>query len=141
MTQPIRLLLVEDNPGDADLTRDTLEDSKLLLDISLARDGAEALDYLLGRGPRPAANVPDLIILDLNLPKMNGHQVLAEIRTHTHLQAVPVVILTSSDAEKDIAQSYQLGANCYVAKPIDLKAFQSIVKSIENFWFSVVKLP
>lgn len=142
MTRPIRVLLIEDNPGDADLTRETLEDSKLHLELSVIADGAEALDLLLGRGRHSAgARVPDLIILDLNLPKMHGHQVLEQIRIHPSLQAIPVIILTSSDAEKDIAQSYQLGANCYITKQVDLAAFQNVVKSIEGFWLTVVKLP
>jgi CheY-like chemotaxis protein len=133
--------MVEDNPGDADLTRDTLESGKLTLDISVAVDGAEALDYLLRRGRYTDANLPDLILLDLNLPKMDGRQVLAEVKKHEELQSIPVVILTSSNAERDVVQSYKLGANCYVTKPVDLTAFQSIVRSIEGFWFTVVKLP
>jgi chemotaxis family two-component system response regulator Rcp1 len=141
MTRPIRILMVEDNPGDADLTRDTLESGKLTLDISVAVDGAEALDYLLRRGRYTDANLPDLILLDLNLPKMDGRQVLAEVKKHEELQSIPVVILTSSNAERDVVQSYKLGANCYVTKPVDLTAFQSIVRSIEGFWFTVVKLP
>ena len=141
MTQPIRVLLVEDNPGDADLTRDTLESGKLVLEIATVVDGEEALDYLMQRGRHRAAAAPDLIVLDLNLPRLNGVQVLAAIKQHDRLRAVPVVVLTSSDAEKDITQSYQLGANCYVTKPVDLTAFISSVKSIESFWLTVVKLP
>jgi CheY-like chemotaxis protein len=141
MTQPIRVLLVEDNPGDADLTRDTLESGKLLLEIAVAVDGEEAIEYLMQRGRHRGAAPPDLIVLDLNLPRLSGVQVLAEIKNHDHLRAIPVVMLTSSDAEKDIVQSYKLGANCYVTKPVDLTAFISIVKSIENFWLTVVKLP
>ena len=141
MTNLIRVLLVEDNPGDADLTRETLESGKLFLQISVAIDGADAIDYLLRRGPHSAALQPDLVILDLNLPKVVGRQVLAEMKRHDHLKAIPVVVLTSSDAESDIHKSYHLGANCYVTKPVGLAAFQSIVRSIEGFGFTVVKLP
>jgi CheY-like chemotaxis protein len=141
MTLPIRVLLVEDNPGDADLTRETLEDGKLLVQIDLVADGAQALDFLLRRPPHTAALQPDLILLDLNLPKVGGREVLAEIKLHEHLRAIPVVVLTSSDAEQDIVKSYQLGASCYVTKPVGLEAFQAIVRAIEKFWFTVVRLP
>lgn len=141
MSAAIRVLLVEDNPGDADLTRDTLEDSRIHLDITVVVDGVEAIDYLLRRGAHANATTPDLIILDLNLPGMDGRAVLAEARRHTHLRSIPVVILTSSDAERDVVQTYELGANCYITKPVDLSAFQAIVRSIEGFWFTVVRLP
>lgn len=141
MTRPIHVLLVEDNPGDADLTRDTLEDGKRRLEISVVVDGAEATDYLLQRGAHKAAPVPDLIILDLNLPRMDGNAVLAEIRRHHALSAIPVVVWTSSDAEHDIVQSYANGARCYVTKPVDLETFQDRVRAIEQFWFGVAKLP
>ncbi len=141
MHQPIHVLLVEDNPGDADLTRETLETSKIRITISVVVDGTEALAYLLRRAPYTAAQQPDLILLDLNLPKMGGREVLAEIKRHPGLRAIPVVVLTSSDAEQDISKSYELGANCYVTKPVGLDAFQNIVRSVEGFWFTVVKLP
>jgi CheY-like chemotaxis protein len=141
MTQPLRVLLVEDNPGDADLTRDTLESGKVSLEISVVVDGEEAIEYVMQRGRHRAAALPDLIVLDLNLPRVSGMQVLAEIKQHDRLRTIPVVILTSSDAENDIVQSYKLGANCYVTKPIDLTAFIAIVKSIESFWLTLVKLP
>lgn len=141
MTQPIRVLLVEDNPGDADLTRETLETSRLLLDITVVVDGAEAIDYLLKRGRYVEAPTPELVVLDLNLPKRDGREVLTELRQHENLRTLPVVVLTSSDSERDIVQSYALGANCYITKPVDLRAFQAIVRSIEGFWFTVVKLP
>lgn len=141
MTSPIRVLLVEDNPGDAELIRDTLESSKLMLEIEVVTDGAQAVDYLLKQGVFARAETPDLIMLDLNLPKMDGRQVLERVKTSERLKLVPVVILTSSDAENDVVRSYQLGANCYVIKPVDLAAFQSIVKAIEGFWFTVVKRP
>jgi CheY-like chemotaxis protein len=141
MNKPIRILLVEDNPGDADLTKETLEAGKLHLEISVAVDGVEAVAYMLRKPPYADAELPDLVLLDLNLPKMSGQEVLAEIKQHAALREIPVVILTSSDAEQDIVKSYQLGANCYVTKPVGLVAFQTIVQSIENFWFTVVKLP
>jgi CheY-like chemotaxis protein len=141
MTSAIRVLLVEDNPGDADLTRETLEDGKLFVQIDVVVDGAQALDFLLRRSPFTDALQPDLILLDLNLPKMGGREVLAEIKKHPSLRVIPVVVLTSSDAEQDVVKSYELGASCYVTKPVGLQAFQSIVHAIENFWFTVVRLP
>ena len=141
MTQPLRVLLVDDNPGDTDLTQETLEAGKIHVDIAVVADGASAIDYLLRRGPHAAAERPDLILLDLNLPKMDGRQVLAEIKKHETLRSIPVVILTSSDAEQDVVKSYQLGASCYVTKPVGLEAFQAIVQSVADFWFTVVKLP
>jgi CheY-like chemotaxis protein len=135
------VLLVEDNPGDADLTAETLATSKIHIEIDVVIDGVEALAYLLKQGAYPNARTPDLVLLDLNLPKMGGREVLAEIKRHPSLRSIPVVVLTSSDAEQDIAKSYELGANCYVTKPVGLQAFQSIVRAVEGFWFSVVKLP
>ncbi len=141
MTQPIHVLLVEDNPGDADLTAETLATSKIYIKIDVVVDGVQALARLLKQAPYENARTPDLILLDLNLPKMGGREVLAEIKRHLSLRSIPVVVLTSSDAEQDIAESYELGANCYVTKPVGLQAFQSIVRAVEGFWFSVVKLP
>lgn len=140
-TQPVHVLLVEDNPGDVDLTRETLESGKLVLQISVVSDGAMALDFVLKRPPFEGAQRPDLILLDLNLPMVNGREVLAEIRKQPDLRRIPVVVLTSSDAEQDVLRSYELGANCYVTKPVGLKEFQAIVRSVEDFWFTVVKLP
>lgn len=139
MTRPIRVLLIEDNPGDADLTKETLESGKLHLEIEVASDGAAALEKLVGNSSQPY--IPDLVLLDLNLPKLDGRSLLGEMRARTALKHVPVVILSSSDAEQDIVKSYELGANCYVTKPVGLDAFQNIVRSIEDFWFTVVKLP
>jgi len=141
MTTMIKVLLVEDNPADADLMRETIELSKLHLDLTTVKDGLEAIQYLRGLGAFAGAPRPDLILLDLNLPKMNGRQVLASVKGDADLRGIPVVVLTSSTAEQDIVQSYDLGANCYVIKPVDLKAFQAIVKQVESFWFTVVKLP
>jgi len=141
MTAPINVLLVEDNPADADLTREAMEESRLHLEIAWVDDGAKAIDYLNRRNGYPDVPRPDLILLDLNLPRVNGRQVLAELRKTDDLKTIPVVILTSSDAERDIVESYEFGANCYVTKPVDLKAFQDIVKAVEGFWFTIVKLP
>ncbi len=141
MSKGIHVLLVEDNAADADLTSETLEGSKLHVELSVAIDGVQALAMLNRRGEYASRARPDLILLDLNLPKKDGRQVLAEIKANPELRGIPVVILTSSDAEKDVAQSYALGANCYVTKPVDLGAFQSIVQAVEGFWFTVVKLP
>lgn len=141
MKRLMRVLLVEDNPGDADLVTETLAESRLHLEIQVVVDGAQALDYLFRVDPYGDVDVPDLILLDLNLPKLSGCEVLERIKQSPALCDIPVVILTSSDAELDIVKSYQLGANCYVTKPVGLEAFQSIVRSIEGFWFTVVKLP
>jgi two-component system, chemotaxis family, response regulator Rcp1 len=137
----IRVLMIEDNPGDADLTRESLEISKIEIDLRVALDGIEAMNILKGRDRRDNHWQPDLILLDLNIPKKDGRQTLSEIRSEEELRHIPVVILTSSDAENDVIQSYALGANCYVTKPFDLRAFQSVVGAIELFWFNVVKLP
>ena len=141
MESQIHVLLVEDNPADADLTRETLETSKLHLELSVAIDGIEAMRFLRREGEHAGASRPDLILLDLNLPKKDGRQILSEIKADDAFRRIPIVILTSSDAERDVAQSYALGANCYVTKPVDLKAFQAIVQAVEDFWFTVVKLP
>jgi CheY-like chemotaxis protein len=141
VSRPIRVLLVEDNPGDADLTCETLENSKLSVDIAVLADGSEALAYLQRQSAIGPAGLPDLILLDLNLPKLDGTQVIAEIKRHAELRRIPIVILTSSDAEQDVIRSYELGASCYVTKPVGLEAFQTIVRSVEQFWFRIVRLP
>ena len=138
-TAPIRVLLVEDNPGDADLTKDTMEAGNLRLAIDVVSDGEEAMNYLLGHGSADNAAAPDVIILDLNLPKMSGREVLAEIRQHQHLRTIPVVMLSSSTDPGDVAASYDLGASCYVNKPLGLAAFQAVVRAIDGFWFTVVR--
>jgi len=136
----LRVLMVEDNPGDVDLTREALEASRTGIELTVARDGVEAMDILRGGGgvSRPR---PDLILLDLNLPRKGGRETLAEIKGDEDLRYIPVVILTSSDAERDIAESYALGANCYVTKSGDLRAFRRVVSAVDGFWFGVVKLP
>lgn len=138
---PIEILLVEDNPGDVDLAREALENSKIRNTLSVVGDGEEALDFLHCRGKYAAARRPDLILLDLNLPRKSGREVLAEIKADEYLKRIPVVILTVSKDEEDILQSYNLHANCYITKPIDLHQFLRVVKAIEDFWLTIVKLP
>jgi CheY-like chemotaxis protein len=141
MTGAIRVLIVEDNPGDTDLIRDTLELGVTALEITVMIDGAAAADYLLRKGAHAGAETPNLVLLDLNLPKLDGWQVLAEMKRHERLRYIPVVVLTSSDAQNDILGSYAIGASCYVTKPVDLATFQSVVRAIDAFWFTVAKLP
>ena len=138
---PIEILLVEDSPSDIDLTREALEDTRVRNNLSVVTDGVEALAFLRREGKYADAPHPDLILLDLNLPKKDGREVLAEIKADEHLRRIPVVVLTSSQAEKDIAASYDLNANCYVTKPVDLEKFIVVVKSIDVFWLTVVTLP
>jgi CheY-like chemotaxis protein len=140
-TRPIEILLVEDSPEDADLTREALEDAKVANNLSVVADGAAALAYLRREGDYALATRPDLILLDLNLPKKDGREVLAEIKADEELKLIPVVVLTTSEAEQDIVRSYKLHANCYVTKPLDLDQFVTVVKSIEDFWLAIVKLP
>ncbi len=139
--QGIEILLVEDNPGDVRLTREALRDGKIVNNLYVAVDGVEALAFLRREGKFKDAVRPELILLDLNLPKKDGREVLAEIKADNDLKRIPVVILTSSEAEQDIIRSYNLHANCYVTKPVDLDQFITVVKSIEHFWLKVVKLP
>jgi chemotaxis family two-component system response regulator Rcp1 len=137
----IDVLLVEDSADDVFLTRETLRESKLYLNLHVARDGVEALDFLYRRGPHAAAPRPDLILLDLNLPRVNGRQVLAEIKEDPSLRAIPVVVLTVSQDEADVLAAYSLHANCYIAKPLDLDQFIKVVQAIQEFWLTIVKLP
>ena len=141
MEQPIDILIVEANPTDLELTRRTLERSKLRNRISVVKDGEEALRFLRQQDEHRTACRPDLVLLDLNLPKASGRQVLAEVRNDRALRRIPVVILTSSVAELDVVQSYDLGANCYVTKPLDVKLFEEIIEQIEDSWLSAVRLP
>ena len=141
MAESIHVLLVEDNPADAELTREALESSKLLLDLTVVPDGERCLAYLNDEGSGAGAPRPDLILLDLNLPRISGRDVLATIKQDAKLRLIPVVVLTSSEAENDVVQSYNLGANCYISKPVDLGSFLSIVSMVNDFWFTVVKLP
>jgi CheY-like chemotaxis protein len=140
-TRPVRILLVEDNPADVRLTQEALKDAKVKNDLFIARDGEEAVDFLFKREPFTDAVTPDLILLDLNLPKKSGQEVLEEIKQVEATRHIPVVILTTSQAEEDIVKSYGLHANCYVNKPVDFNQFLRIIHSIEDFWLSVVRLP
>lgn len=137
----VEILLIEDNPGDARLTQEVLKDGKVKNNLHIVYDGVEATDFLFKRNQYQNAPRPDLIILDLNLPKKNGQEVLAEIKTDDNLKSIPVVILTMSKAEEDIIKTYNLHANCFITKPIDLIKFIDAVKSIEDFWLTLVKLP
>ena len=139
--KPVEILLVEDNPGDADLAREALEESKIRNVLSVVSDGEKAMAFLRQSGQYAAAPRPDLILLDLNLPRKDGREVLAEIKTDEDLKRIPVVILTTSKEEEDILRSYNLHANCYITKPIDLHQFLKVVKSIEDFWLTIVTLP
>jgi chemotaxis family two-component system response regulator Rcp1 len=139
--KPIKVLLVEDNDADVDLTRETFESSALNVELTVASDGVEAIDILTGRTSTRTAVRPDLILLDLNLPKVDGRQVLLAIKDDRDLKNIPVVVLTSSDAESDVLTSYQLGANCFITKPGDFKAYQDVVQALEGFWFAIATLP
>lgn len=136
----VEILLVEDNPGDVRLTQEALKEGKVLNNLTVAGDGAEAL-AILRRGLDDGSRCPDLIFLDLNLPKKDGREVLEEIKGDEELRRIPVVVLTTSSAEEDILRSYDLHANCYVTKPVDLEQFMKVVLSIEDFWLTVVRLP
>ncbi len=137
----IDILMVEDNPGDARLTREALKESKVCNNLHHVRDGVEAMEFLRKEGEFGHAPMPDIILLDLNLPRKDGRQVLAELKAIPHLKHIPVVVLTTSEAEQDIVKSYELHANCYITKPVDLDKFVEIIHGIENFWLSIVKLP
>jgi CheY-like chemotaxis protein len=138
---PIEVLLVEDSPGDVRLTREAFKDAKVHINLHVASDGAEAMDFLNLEGKHSNAPRPDLILLDLNLPKKDGREVLEEIKESPTLKSIPVVILTTSASDVDILGSYRLHANCYITKPVGLDGFLEVVKSIDSFWLSVVKLP
>lgn len=137
----VEILLVEDNPGDVRLTQEVLKEGRIRNKLNVVGDGAEALDFLHRRGAYAGAHPQDLILLDLNLPKMNGREVLAEIKKDPVLKHIPVVVLTTSAAEQDIISAYDLHANCYITKPVDLDQFVKVVQSIEDFWLTIVRLP
>jgi CheY-like chemotaxis protein len=140
-TTLIEVLLVEDSPGDVRLTREAFKDAKVLINLHVASDGAEAMAFLEREGRFANAPRPDLILLDLNLPKKDGREVLKEIKESPTLGSIPVVILTTSASEADVLRSYRLHANCYITKPVNLDGFLTVVKSIDSFWLSVVRLP
>ena len=137
----IHILLVEDNEGDVVLTLEALREAKLRNKISVVRDGEEALQFLYREGKYAAAELPQLILLDINLPKMDGKEVLNRIKNDINLKKIPVIILTTSSSEKDILESYNNHANCYVTKPVDLQSFIDVIHTIEGFWISIVQLP
>jgi two-component system, chemotaxis family, response regulator Rcp1 len=139
--RPAEFLLVEDNPGDVRLTREALTESKLANHLSVVNDGVEAMAFLRREGKYADAPRPDLILLDLNLPRKSGREVLAEIKADASLKRIPVVVITSSEAEQDILATYNLHVNCYVTKPVDLDQFIKVVRSIQTFWLTIVKLP
>jgi CheY-like chemotaxis protein len=139
--EPIDVLLVEDSPGDVRLTQEALRDANRAIHLHVAFDGIEAMTFLNREGAHADAPRPDLILLDLNLPRMDGREVLAQIKANESLKTIPTIILTTSEAEADITRSYQLQANCFLTKPVQLDAFESLVKSINDFWLNKAKLP
>ncbi len=139
--RPVRILLVEDNPGDVRLTREALREAKVRNEMSVAMDGEEAIAFLRREGKFEGALRPDVVMLDLNLPKKSGLEVLKEVKSDKELMRIPIVVVTSSEAELDIVKSYNLHANCFVTKPVDLSKFLEVVKAVENFWLTIVQLP
>ncbi len=139
--EPVEILLVEDNPGDVRLTQEVLRDGRVRNNMSVVKDGVDAISFLHQTGEYVGAPRPDIILLDLNLPKKDGREVLAEIKADSDLKNIPVVVLTTSSAEQDIFRSYDLHANCYITKPVDLDQFIKVIRSIEDFWLTIVKLP
>ena len=139
--RPVEILLVEDNPGDERLTREALKEGKVYNNFHWVKDGVEAMEFLRRQGRYKDAPRPDIVLLDLNLPKKDGREVLQEIKTDEDLKRIPVVVLTTSKAEEDVLRSYQLHANCYITKPVDLEKFIVVVQSIDRFWLTVVTLP
>jgi two-component system, chemotaxis family, response regulator Rcp1 len=137
----VKILLVEDNPGDVRLTQEALKESKMLNELYVTEDGVEALEFLSREGKYTDAPHPDLILLDLNLPKKDGRELLEEIKADENLRRIPVVVLTTSKAQEDIYRMYEQHANCYITKPIDFEQFIEVIKSIDNFWLTIVKLP
>lgn len=139
--QPLRLLLVEDNPGDVMLFREAIKEYKIANQLTVVTDGEAALAYVRGEPPYEDASRPDLVLLDLNLPRLDGQAVLSELKQDERTRTIPVVVMTSSQAETDILRSYELQANCYVTKPLDFDQFMNVVRSIESFWMTIVHLP
>lgn len=141
MGRPVEFLLAEDNPGDVRLTKEALRESKISNNLNVVPDGVEAMAFLRREGKYFDAPRPDVILLDLNLPKKDGREVLAEVKADPNLRLIPVVIITSSEAEQDVLKTYELHANCYVTKPVDLEQFIKVIQSIETFWLTIVTLP
>jgi two-component system, chemotaxis family, response regulator Rcp1 len=140
-TRPVEVLLVEDNPGDIRLTQEAFKDGRILVNLSVATDGVQAVDMLNRRGQYTSSPRPDLILLDLNLPRKNGREVLVEIKADEELKRIPVIVMTTSKAEQDIHRAYNLNANCYITKPVEFDEFLKVVRSIEDFWLTIVTLP
>lgn len=138
---PIEVLLVEDNPGDVRLTKEALKEARVFINLNVVYDGEEALKYLYQKEKYSEVSKPDLILLDLNLPRKNGREVLADIKANPSLRTIPVIVLTTSQAEADILRSYELNVNCYITKPVQLNDFINVIRNIEDFWLTVVKLP
>jgi chemotaxis family two-component system response regulator Rcp1 len=141
LSKLVEILLVEDNPGDVRLTREVFKEGKVLNRLHAVTDGVEALEFLQKKGKHADAVRPDIILLDLNLPRKDGRELLEDIKSDPNLRSIPVVILTTSKAEEDIIKTYNLHANCYITKPVDLDQFIKVIKSVEEFWFTIVKLP
>ncbi len=141
VSRQVEFLLAEDNPGDVRLTQEALRESKIRNNLNVVTDGMEAIAFLRRQGKYADAPTPDVVLLDLNLPRKDGREVLAEIKSDPLLKRIPVVIITSSEAEQDILRTYELHANCYVTKPVDLDQFIKVIQSIENFWLTIVTLP
>jgi CheY-like chemotaxis protein len=139
--RPVEVLLVEDNPGDIRLTQEAFKEGRILVNLTVATDGVQALEMLNHRGPYGAVARPDLILLDLNLPRKNGREVLIEIKADEVLKRIPVIVMTTSRADQDIHRAYSLNANCYITKPVELDEFLNVVRSIEDFWLTIVTLP
>ena len=140
-TSPIEVLMVEDNPDDVFLTTEALTETKLLINLHVVEDGEEALAFLRREGEYSAAPIPDLVLLDLNLPRLDGRELLEIVKNDPELRVIPVVVLTTSEADEDIVRAYTLHANCYITKPVNLDQFVRVVSTIEDFWLTVVKLP
>jgi CheY-like chemotaxis protein len=140
-TKPIEILLVEDSPSDTALTIEALKVGKIVNNLNCVEDGVEAMDYLRRRGKYANAVRPDLIMLDLNLPRKDGREVLKEMKSDPALKTIPVIVLTTSNSDRDVLQSYEFNANCYIIKPVDFEHFIKVVRSVENFWLTVVTLP
>ena len=140
-SRPVEVLLVEDNPGDVRLTQEALKEGRVMVNLTVAADGVEAMEILNRKGPYKEKPRPDLILLDLNLPKKNGREVLLEIKADAELRRIPVIVMTTSKAEQDVHRAYNLNANCYITKPVDLDEFLHVVRSIEDFWLTIVTLP
>ena len=141
MVKSIDLLLIEDNPGDVELTRESLNTGKIQNNLQVIMDGEEAMDYLFQRGRHRKAQLPDIILLDLNLPRISGREILKSLKKDKHRRRIPVIILSSSEAASDVQESYQLHANCFLTKPVKLENFMDMIRTVESFWVDIVRLP